>query len=205
MAKRTKYQKDYYHAVRGPKTVALKKIRGQTCQVCGEAWGAVFGGWAETILACENCAAYLAQRTQDLCQVCGDVPAEGLDEIAQLRCCMGCSVSLLIEARSQLPTGAVPPDPWLDGAKLKGHIFEHLGMAFQGPDAIASLCGAKAPLRPLRGDMTMPSALRRHGLCVTCLSLCPEPAGLAQRDKQYHGYVIPAEQTQEVAPAGGTS
>ena len=206
---RTQYQRDYYHAVRGPKTVALKKIRRQTCQVCGEAWGVVSGGWAETIFACESCAARLAQwdaeRPQDLCQVCVDVPAEGLDETTQLRCCMGCYPLLLAEARSQLPTGEVQPDPWLDGEKLKGHIFEKLGLPFEGPDAIASLCGAKAPIRPLRMDMTMPSALRRWGLCVACLQACPDPPGLAWKDRNYFAYVIPVGQAQEIAPAVGTS
>ena len=172
----------------------------------------MFGGWAETILACKSCAAYLAQwgaeRTQDLCQVCVDVPAEGLDETTQLRCCLGCYAWLLAEARSQTrnpPARYRPIRGWTKMRKLKGHIFEGLGNQFDGPDAIASLCGAKAPIRPLRMDMTMPSALRRWGLCVTCLSLCPEPAGLANRDKNYHAYVIPVAQAQEIAPSVGTS
>ena len=36
---RTKYQYDYYHAVRGPKTAVLNKIKRQTCQVCGRSLG----------------------------------------------------------------------------------------------------------------------------------------------------------------------
>ena len=204
---RTKYQYDYYHAVRGPKTAVLNKIKRQTCQVCGEAWGVVSGGWAGTILACEICAARLAQwaeRPEDLCQVCADVPAEGLDETSQRRCCMGCYTLLLAEARSKLPTGEVQPDPWLDGEKLKGHLFESVGAEFHEPPAVASLCGARAPIRPLRMDMTMPSALRRWGLCVACLQACPDPAGLAWKDRNYFAYVIPA-QTQETAPAVETS
>ena len=43
---RTQYQRDYYHAVRGLRTAVLNKIKRQTCQVCGEAWGVVSGGWA---------------------------------------------------------------------------------------------------------------------------------------------------------------
>ena len=52
--------------------------------------------------------------------------------------------------------------------------------------------------------MTMPSALRRWGLCVACLQACPDPAGIAWKDRNYFAYVIPA-QTQEIAPAVGTS
>ena len=49
--------------------------------------------------------------------------------------------------------------------------------------------------------MTMPPALRRWGLCVACLSLCPDPAGIAHRDRHYFAYVIPVGQAQEIAPA----
>ena len=58
---------------------------------------------------------------------------------------------------------------------------------------------------PADYDMTMPPALRRWGLCVACLSLCPDPAGIAHRDRHYFAYVIPVGQAQEIAPAVGTS
>ena len=52
-------------------------------------------------------------------------------------------------------------------------------------------------------DMTMPSALRHWGLCVACLQACPDPAGIAWKDRNYDAYVVPT--SQEIAPAVGTS
>ena len=54
-------------------------------------------------------------------------------------------------------------------------------------------------------DMTMPPALKRWGLCVACLQACPDPAGLAWKDRNYFAYVIPVPTSQEIAPAVGTS
>ena len=61
----------------------------------------------------------------------------------------------------------------------------------------------KAPVWPIAIDMIRPAALRRWGLCVACLKACPDPAGIAHRDRNYFAYVVPT--SQEIAPAVGTS
>ena len=134
-----------------------------------------------------------------LCQVCCEEPAIGLHEASQLRCCCGCSAWLSEgEAEGSQRWEPAEGDPWDEGGKL-GHIFEQ-GAQFHELDANAALCGARAPISPRRYDMTMPAALRRFGLCVACLQACPDPAGIAHRDRNYFAYVIPVGQAQEIAP-----
>ena len=174
-----------------------------SCQICGDRWAATYAGYKAEIFVCKTCDAKLSEWDKEreiatLCQVCCEEPAISLHESSQLRCCFGCSAWLSEGGPDSEPTGAA--DPWDEDGKL-GHIFE-TGNQFDGPDAIASLCGAKAPTWPIRRDMTMPGALRRWGLCVDCLHACPDPAGLADRDKNYFAYVVPAK---EIASAVGTS
>ena len=216
MAKNSnEYDRNYYRDVKGPKTAASKAVAAATCEICGDDWANTQAGWNDAIFACNNCAGKLAnwdrekemeRRKMDaLCQVCYIEPAESLHEASQLRCCCGCSAWLSEgEAEGSQRWKPANADPWDADVKL-GHLFEGLGRPFEGPDAIASLCGAKAPIEPLRMDMTMPAALRRWGLCVACLQACPDPVGLAWKDRNYHAYVIPVAQAQEIAPAVGTS
>ena len=139
------------------------------------------------------------------CQVCHLLPAISLHEASQLRCCFGCSDWLSErEAEGGRPWEDAKGTPWdADaGGMLVGHIFEKVGAQFHEPPAVASLCGAKAPISPLAMDMTMPAAVRRFGLCVACLQACPDPVGISRRHN-YFAYVVPT--FQEIAPAVGTS
>ena len=91
-------------------------------------------------------------------------------------------------------------DPWDEDGKL-GHLFENGqgGVLYGEPDpasfadipGIQALCGILSPSGPRRYDMTMPQALRTWGLCVACLQACPDPAGLAWKDRNYFAYVVP--------------
>ena len=206
------YHRNYYRDVRGPKTAANKAVAAATCQLCGEEWASTQAGWNAEIFVCPSCDGKLSKWDREkemakremeaLCQVCYVEPSIGLHEASSLRCCVGCLVWLSEgEAEGSQRWKPAEADPW-DGGKL-GHLFEKVGAQFHEPPAVASLCGVKAPIRALRGDMTMPPALRRWGLCVACLQACPDPAGLADRDKNYFAYVIPV--AQEIAPAVGTS
>ena len=75
--------------------------------------------------------------------------------------------------------------------------------SFADIPGIQALCGILSPPGPRKGDMETPAALRRFGLCVACLQACPDPAGIAHRDRNYFAYVVPT--SQEIAPAVGTS
>ena len=90
------------------------------------------------------------------------------------------------EAEGSQPWKPAEGDPWDTDVKL-GHLFEKLGLRFDLPPAQTALCGVKAPVWDIMMDMTMPAALRRWGLCVACLQACPDPAGLARRDRNYFG------------------
>ena len=211
-----KYHRDYYHNVRHPKDKAFKAVAAASCQLCGDEWANTHVGWNAEIFVCLTCDAKLSEWDREKedrerewatrCQVCGEEPAVGVDESTQLRCCLSIGCIDYLDWLSE-PTGEANPwgegDPWDTDEKL-GHLFESVGAQFHEPPAVASLCGVEAPIRAFRGDMTMPSALRRWGLCVACLQACPDPAGLAWKDRNYFAYVIPA-QTQETAPAVGTS
>ena len=148
-----------------------------------------------------------------LCQVCYVEPAISLHESSLLRCCCGCS-AWLSEGESEGSQRWKPAegDPWDTDEKL-GHLFETgQGAVLHGePDpasfadipGIQALCGILSPPGPRKGDMETPAALRRFGLCVACLQACPDPAGIAHRDRNYFAYVVPT--SQEIAPAVGTS
>ena len=146
----------------------------------------------------------MARRQQEAaCQVCYVDPAITIHESSQLRCCLTCSAWLSEgEAEGSQRWKPANADPWDTDGKL-GHLFEKLGLRFDLPPAQTALCGVKAPVWNIRVDMTMPSALRHWGLCVACLQACPDPAGIAWKDRNYDAYVVPT--SQEIAPAVGTS
>ena len=212
-----KYHRDYYKNIRRPKTVAFKAVAAASCQLCGDEWATTHAGWNAEIFVCHPCNAKLSEWERSewekkrematLCQICCEQPAVGVDESTQLRYCFSIGCTDFLAWRSE-PTGEGDPwgegNPWDADEKL-GHIFEKLGIPFEGPNAVASLCGVKAPIWPIVIDMTDPPALRRWGLCVDCLQACPNPAGIATRGNDYFAYVIPVAQAQEIAPAVGTS
>ena len=216
MAKNSnEYDRNYYRDVKRPKTLANRAVDATACQICGDVWAEVYAGWNAAIFVCLTCDGKLSnwdrekemarRKMEALCQVCYVEPAISLHEASQLRCCCGCSAWLSEgEAEGSQRWEPAEGNPWDADGKL-GHLFERAGIPFDGPDAIASLCGAKAPIWPIMIDMIMPAALRRFGLCVACLQACPDPAGIAHRDRNYFAYVIPVGQAQEIAPAVGTS
>ena len=210
------YDRNYHKNIRRPKTLANRAVAAATCQICGDEWANTQAGWSDAIFACDNCAGKLAnwerekamakreakREMEGLCHVCYIEPSIGLHEASSLRCCVSCLVWLSEgEAEGSQRWKPAEADPW-DGGKL-GHLFEKVGAQFHEPPAVASLCGVKAPILTLRGDMTMPTALRRFGLCVACLQACPDPAGLAWKDRNYFAYVVPT--SQEIALALETS
>ena len=156
----------------------------------------------------------MAKREMEaLCKVCYVEPSIGLHEASSLRCCVGCLVWLSEgEAEGSQRWKPAEADPWDTDEKL-GHIFEkgQDDVLYGEPDpasfadlpGIQALCGILSPPGPPKGDMKTPPALRRWGLCVACLQACPDPAGLADRDKNYFAYVIPV--AQEIALAVETS
>ena len=213
------YNRDYHKNIRRPMTLANRAVAAATCEICGDEWANTQAGWNDAIFACNNCAGKLSKwdrekemakreakrEMEGLCHVCYIEPSIGLHEASSLRCCVGCLVWLSEgEAEGSQRWKPANADPWDTDGKL-GHLFESVGAEFHEPPAVASLCGVKAPIRALRMDMTMPSELRRWGLCVACLQACPDPAGLAWKDRNYFAYVIPVGQAQETAPAVGTS
>ena len=215
MSDRTrKYYRDYYREVRGPKTAASKAVAAATCQICGDEWATTYAGWAE-IFVCSNCYTKLfkwdrekemARRQMEAaCKVCHVDPATTIHESSQLRCCLTCSAWLSEgEAKgSQQRWGPSQGDPWDEDGKL-GHIFEQSAQ-FHGPNAVASLCGVKAPIWPMAMDMIMPAALRRFGLCVACLKACPDPEHLFNPRHQYVAYVVPTDVLGRMNVAVGTS
>ena len=205
-------------------TLANRAVAAATCEICGDEWANTQAGWNDAIFACNNCFGKLSnwerekerekemarRKMEALCQVCYVEPIVGLHEASQLRCCVGC-IALLSEEEAEGSQRWKPAkaDPWDTDGKLGhlllGHLFERVGAQFHEPPAVASLCGVKAPVSPLMGDMMTPAALRRWGLCIACLQACPDPAGLAWKDRNYFAYVIPVGQAQEIAPAVGTS
>ena len=216
------YHRNYYRDVRGPKTAANKAVDAATCEICGDEWANTQAGWNDAIFACDNCDTKLSKWDREkemakremeaLCQVCYVEPSIGLHEASSLRCCVGCLVWLSEgEAEGSQRWEPAKADPW-NGGKL-GHLFENgQGNVLYGePDpasfadipGIQALCGILSPSGPPRWDMTRPAALRTWGLCVACLQACPDPAGLAWRDRNYFAYVVPT--SQEIAPAVGTS
>ena len=207
-----KYHRDYYHNVRHPKDKAFKAVAASLCLICGDDWASTQAGWNAEIFVCLTCDRKLSnwdrekemarRKIEALCQVCYIEPADSLHEASQLRCCLTCSAWLSEgEAEGSQRWKPAKADPWDEGGKL-GHIFEG-GTEFHEPPAVASLCGVKAPIRALRGDMTMPAALKRWGLCVACLKACPDAAHLFHPRHAYFAYVVPT--SQEIAPAVGTS
>ena len=184
-----------------------------TCQICGDEWANTQAGWNAEIFVCDNCNNKLSKWDREkedrerematLCQVCYVEPLIGLHEASQLRCCCGCLVWLSEgEAEGSQRWKPANADPWDTDEKL-GHLFEKLGLRFDLPPAQTALCGVKAPVWDIMIDMETPAALRQWGLCVACLKACPDPAGLAWRDRNYSAYVVPT--SQEIAPAVGTS
>ena len=216
MAKNSnEYDRNYYRDVRQPKTAGFKAVAAATCPICGDEWASTHAGWA-AIFVCNTCSAKLSnwEREKEMakrkweasCQVCGVEPAISLHEASQLRCCCGCSAWLSEgEADGSQRWEPAKANPWDEDGKL-GHLFEKVGAQFHEPPAVTSLCGVKAPIAPLAGDMMTPAALRRWGLCIACLSACPEPVGVSHWDRgNYFAYVIPVGQAQEIAPAVETS
>ena len=206
------YDRDYHKNIRRPKTLTNRAVDAATCQLCGDEWANTHVGWNAAIFVCFTCSAKLSnwdrekemarRKMEALCQVCYIEPAESLHEASQLRCCCGCSAWLSEgEAEGIQRWKEVKGYPWDTDEKL-GHLFE-TGAQFDLPPAVASLCGVKAPVWPIGLDMDMPPALRRFGLCVACLKACPDPAGIAYRERNYFAYVVPT--SQEIAPAVGTS
>ena len=212
-ARERAYFSNYYHTISRPKTLANRAVAKATCQICGDEWANTQAGWNAEIFACDNCAGKLSnwdrekemsrRQAEAACQVCYVDPAITIHESSQLRCCLTCS-ALLSEEEAEGSQRWKPAnaDPWDADVKL-GHLFERVGAQFDLPPAVASLCGVKAPIWPRVGDMMTPAAVRRWGLCVACLQACPDPAGLAWRDRNYFAYVVPTPQ--EIAPAVGTS
>ena len=207
------YFHNYYQNIRRPKTLADRAVAAATCEICGDEWANTHAGWNAAIFVCNTCYGKLSnwdrekemarRKMEALCQVCYVEPAIGLHESSQLRCCCGCLVWLSEgEAEGSQRWEPAKANPWDEDGKL-GHLFEKVGAQFHEPPAVASLCGVKAPISPRAGDMMTPAALRRWGLCVACLQACPDPAGLAWRDRNYFAYVVPT--SQEIAPAVGTS
>ena len=213
MSDRGDYHRNYYHEVRRPMTLANRAVAAATCEICGDEWANTQAGWNDAIFACNNCAGKLSnwerekemarRKMEALCQVCYVEPIVGLHEASQLRCCLTC-IAWLSEGEAEGSQRWEPAkaDPWDEDGKL-GHLFERVGAQFHEPPAVASLCGVKAPIAPRAGEMMTPAALRRWGLCVACLQACPDPAGLAWKDRNYFAYVVPT--SQEIAPAVGTS
>ena len=213
------YNRDYHKNIRRPMTLANRAVAAATCEICGDEWANTQAGWNDAIFACNNCAGKLSnwEREKEMarrkweaaCEVCHVDPAITIHESSQLRCCLTCSAWLSEgEAEGSQRWDSANANPWDTDGKLGhlllGHLFERVGAQFHEPPAVASLCGVEAPIAPRAGEMMTPSALRRWGLCVACLQACPDPAGLAWKDRNYFAYVIPA-QTQETAPAVGTS
>ena len=207
------YNRNYHKNIRRPKTVASKVMAAAICQICGDQWADTYAGYNSEIFICLTCDTQLSKwdrekekarrEMEPACQVCHVLPAISLHEASQLRCCFVCSDWLSErEAEGSRPWEA-KGDPWdADaGGMLVGHIFPSSGDRFD-LYAVASLCGAKAPVWPIAMDMTMPAAVRRFGLCVACLQACPDPVGISRRHN-YFAYVVPT--FQEIAPAVGTS
>ena len=216
------YDRNYHKNIRRPKTLANRAVDAASCQLCGDEWANTHVGWNAEIFVCSTCSSKLSKwdrekemerrKMEALCQVCYVEPAISLHESSLLRCCLTCSAWLSEgEAEGSQRWKPANADPWDTDGKL-GHLFEKgQGDVLYGePDpasfadipGIQALCGILSPSGPLRWDMTRPPALRRFGLCVSCLQACPDPAGLADRDKNYFAYVVPAK---EIAPAVGTS
>ena len=206
------YHRNYYRDVRGPKTAANKAVAAATCQLCGEYWASTHAGWNAEIFVCPSCDGKLSKWDREkemakremeaLCQVCYIEPSIGLHEASQLRCCVGCLVWLSEGEAEGSQRWKPSENPWDTDGKL-GHLFEKLGLRFDLPPAQTALCGVEAPVWDIMIDMTMPPALKRWGLCVACLQACPDPAGIAHRDRNYLAYVVPT--SQEIAPAVETS
>ena len=203
------YFHNYYQNIRRPKTLADRAVAAETCQICGDEWANTHAGWNDALFVCGNCNNKLSKWDREkrekatLCQVCHLEPVIGLHESSQLRCCCGCLVWLSEEeAEGSQPWKPSKDSPWNTDERL-GHLFEKLGLPFDLPPAQTALCGVKAPVWDIMMDMTMPAALRQWGLCVACLQACPDPVGLAWRDRNYTAYVVPT--SQEIAPAVGTS
>ena len=223
MAKNSnEYDRNYYRDVTRPKTAAFKAVAAATCQICGDAWAATHAGYGE-IFVCNLCDANLSKwdgekemarrQMEAACQVCYVDPAITIHESSQLRCCLTCSAWLSEgEAEGSQRWKPAEADPWDADEKL-GHIFEggQGDVLYGEPDpasfadipGIQALCGILSPSGPLRGDMTMPKALKRWGLCIACLKACPDAARLFDPRHAYFAYVVPT--SQEIAPAVGTS
>ena len=211
------YNRDYHKNIRRPMTLANRAVAAATCEICGDEWANTQAGWNDAIFACNNCAGKLSnwEREKEMarrkweaaCEVCHVDPAITIHESSQLRCCLTCS-----EAEGSQRWEPAKADPWDADEKL-GHLFENGqgGVLYGEPDpasfadipGIQALCGILSPSGPRRYDMTMPQALRTWGLCVACLQACPDPAGLAWKDRNYFAYVVPT--SQEIAPAVETS
>ena len=213
MAKNSnEYDRNYYRDVRQPKTVGDRAVAAAICPICGDDWATTQAGWNSAIFVCATCRDKLSKwdREKEMarrkweasCQFCGVEPAISIHESSQLRCCRGCSAWLSEgEAEGSQRWEPAKANPWDEGGKL-GHIFEQCAQ-FHEPPAATALCGVKAPVSPLMGDMTMPAALKRWGICVACLKACPDPAHLFNPRHAYLAYVVPT--SQEIAPAVGTS
>ena len=201
------YYQNYYQNIRRPKAVAFKAVASATCQVCGDDWAIAHAGWQEKIFVCGRCYSKLwewerseSERKRELatlCQICQEKPAIGVDKSTQLRYCLSKDCIACLLEQYPVPTGAA--NPWDADEKL-GHIFEY-GAQFHEPPAVASLCGAKAPISPLAIDMLMPAALRRFGLCVACLQACPDPERLGDIRHSHFLYVVPTAQADAQADA----
>ena len=211
MSDRGEYQRNYYRDVRQPKNAASKAVAAATCPICGDEWASTHAGWNAEIFVCGNCNNKLSnwdrekemarRKMEALCQVCYIEPAESLHEASQLRCCCGCS-AWLSEGEAEGSQRWEPSEnPWDEDGKL-GHLFEK-GTQFHEPPAATALCGVKAPVWPIAGDMFSPAAVKRFGLCVACFQACPDSAHLFHPRHAYFAYVVPT--SQEIAPAVGTS
>ena len=217
------YDRDYHKNIRRPMTLANRAVAAGTCPICGDEWANTQAGWNDAMFVCHTCSAKLSNWDREkedrerematLCQVCYVDPSIGLHEASQFRCCVGCLVWLSEgEAEGSQRWKPANADPWDEDGKL-GHIFEggQGDVLYGEPDpasfaaipGIQALCGILSPSGPPRWDMTMPPALRTWGLCVACLSACPDVAHLFDPRHAYFAYVVPT--LQETAPAVGTS